>query len=74
MAIDMHRKIIQLDEFVITKKTWPTHVWTLEKMNKHIDQSKAYTEVYAVILAISRERGIELVDIHKKSINKRKFM
>ena len=73
MARDMHRKIVQLDEFVITKKTWSTHVWTLPKMNKQIDQSRAYTEVYAVILAISREKGIELVEVHRKSINKRKF-
>ena len=73
MAKDMHRKIVQLDEFVITKKTWPTHVWTLPKNNIQIDQKQAYNEAYAVILAISRERGIELVDIHKKSINKVKF-
>ena len=73
MAKDMHRKIIQLDEFVITKKTWPTHVWTLPKVNMLIDQKQAYNEAYAVILAISRERGVELVEIHKKSINKTKF-
>ena len=32
-AIDMRRKIVQLDEFVITKKTLPTHVWTLPRTN-----------------------------------------
>ena len=26
-----------------------------------------------MVLAVSRERGVELVDIHKKSINKNKF-
>ena len=72
-ALDMGRKIVQLDEFVVTKKTWPTHVWTLPKTNLQMDQSKAYTETYAVILAISREKGIELVDVYKKSINKIKF-
>ena len=73
MAIDMRRKIIQLDEFVITKKTLPTHVWTLPRNNMQVDQSKAYTETFAVLLAISREKGIEMVDIYKKSINKVKF-
>ena len=38
-----------------------------------MDQSQAYTEAYAVVLAVSRERGVELVDVYKKSINKRKF-
>ena len=69
----MQRKIIQLDEFVVTKKTWSTHVWTLPRTNMQIDQSKAYTEVYAIILAVSRESGVELVDIYKKSINRSKF-
>ena len=73
MALDMRRKIIQLDEFVITKRTWPTHVWTQQKVNMKIDQSEAYTETYAVLLAVSREKGIELVDIYEKSINKVKF-
>ena len=66
-------KIIQLDEFVVTKKTWDTHVWALPKENYMLDQAKAYTDTFAVILAISREKGIELVDIQMKSINKRKF-
>ena len=38
-----------------------------------MDQSKVNSEAYAVIMAISREGGIELVDIYKKSINKMKF-
>ena len=58
----------------MTKRTWPKHVWTLQKQNVLIDQAEAYTETFAVILAISREKGVELVDIHKKSITKRKFM
>ena len=73
MAQDMHRKIVQVDEFVITKKTWLTHEWSQKKTNIQVNQSKAFNEPYAVILAISREKGIELVDIHKKSINKMKF-
>ena len=48
-------------------------MWTLPKTNLQIDQKEAFTETYAVVLAISRERGIELVEIHKKSINKMKF-
>ena len=59
---------------MVTKRTWPKHVWTLPKENMIIDQAEAYTETYAIILAISREKGIELVDIHRKSITKRKFM
>ena len=64
---------MQIDEFMITKRTWPTHVWSQPRDNLMMDQSKVMTEAYAVVMAISRERGIELVDIYKKSINKMKF-
>ena len=65
LALERNVRIVQLDEFVVTKKTWPTHAWTLPKQNVMLDQSKAYTKTYAVILAISRERGVELVDVYK---------
>ena len=73
LALERNTKIIQLDEFVITKKTWPTHAWSSPKENVTLNQCNAYTRTYAVILAISRERGVELVDIYKDSINKMKF-
>lgn len=73
LAIERGRKIIQLDEFVVTKHTWPTHAWTRQKENIPVDQSQAYNKVLAVVLAVSRERGIELVDIYERSINKPKF-
>ena len=40
LAVDRRLKIIQLDEFVVTKKTMPTHVWTQQKTNAQIDQTK----------------------------------
>ena len=66
-------RIIQLDEFVITKKTWQTHAWTQQRDNIQIDQTKAFKEMSAVVLAISREMGVDYVSIHDKSINKLKF-
>ena len=71
--MDRGFKIIQLDEFVVTKNTWPTHAWTLKKNNVTIDQSKAYNKTLAVVMAVSRESGVELVDIYEESINKLKF-
>ena len=38
-----------------------------------LDQTKAYTKTYAVVMAISREKGVEMVDVYEKSINKTKF-
>ena len=73
LALDRGFKIIQLDEFVVTKNTWPTHAWMVKKDNITIDQSKAYNKTLAVVMAISRECGVELVDVYEESINKLKF-
>ena len=59
-AIERRLRIIQLDECVITKKTMPTHAWTLPKNNITLDQSQVYMKVYAVLVSISREAGIKL--------------
>ena len=73
LAVERRLKIIQLDEFVVTKKTIPTHAWTGPKDNIQLNQARAYMEAFAVVLAVSRERGVELVDVYKRSINKVKF-
>ena len=63
MALEAGRKIIQLDEFAINKFTWLNQEWSLPKTNVEINRGKTYNEPYSVILAISREKGVELVDI-----------
>ena len=60
-SIDKKQWLIQLDECVVTKKTNNTHVWTLPKTNITLDQSEIYTKSKAIILAVSREKGLELV-------------
>ena len=73
MAVERHFRVVQLDECVITKKTMGKYAWTLPKTNIVLDQSEVYTKTYAVIVAISRECGVDLVQVYDKSINKQKF-
>ncbi len=42
MAIEKRFKIIQLDEFVITKNTMLKNTWSLPKMNTEISISDSY--------------------------------
>ena len=37
MALEMKFRIVYLDECMVTKKTMPTHAWTLPKINVHYD-------------------------------------
>ena len=62
-----------LDEFVVTKRTLPTRVWANKWNNVKIDMSWIKQPCKAVILAASQEMGLEHIEVHNNSINKRKF-
>ena len=49
---------------MVTKNTLPTHVWSLPKSNIYIDNKEAYIEPVAIILAVSRENGIDHTETH----------
>ena len=73
MAVERGFRIIQVDEFYITKQTMPSHTWSLQKQNTRLDNKQYYDIIYAVILGVSRERGIELMEVNRKSVTKQKF-
>ena len=52
-------RIVQLDEMMYTKSTFGTHEYSKKNCNMQVDLSKTNTEAIAVIVAISRERGVE---------------
>ena len=70
MANELKFRIVQLDECVCTKRTIPTHIWTLPKSNIELAYPDINTGAKAVIVAVSRELGLEHVEVHEKSINK----
>jgi hypothetical protein len=73
MARERRFRIIMLDEFVVTKRTLPTRVWANKWNNVKIDMSWIKQPCKAVILAASQEMGLEHIEVHNNSINKRKF-
>ena len=56
-----------------TKSTFGTHEYSKKHCNMRVDLSKTSTEAIAVVVAISRERGIEHMMQSPKSINKASF-
>ena len=66
-------KIIQIDEMMVTKRTLPSHCWSNAHSNTTMDLSWIDTKPVAVIGAVSREKGIELIMTFPKSINIVKF-
>ena len=62
-----------LDECMITSRTMLTHIWISCRNNILIDNKSKNDKAYAVIVAASREFGIEYIDIYKNSVNKIKF-
>ena len=62
-----------MDEFMLTKRTIPKHAWTLPRTNIEIDMKQLNDPTRAVIVAASRENGVEHFQSFPKSINKQKF-
>lgn len=61
MAIEMGWKLVFIDECMVTKRTLPTHDWSRKKENALIDLSKIDTDPIAIVGAVSREDGLELL-------------
>ena len=70
MALERGFRVVQLDECLVTTRTLPTHVWTLPKSNAEIDLSWIKSPCKAILLAVSREYGMENVEVYNNSINK----
>ena len=72
-AITMGYRILQLDEMMVTKRTFPTCDWSKLRQNTHLDLSQTNTDPIAVLGAVSREKGVELVMTFPRSVNVPKF-
>ncbi len=62
-----------LDEFVVTKRTLSTHVWTRKLTNAQMDMSWIRQPCKAVLLAVSQEMGLDHIEVYNNSVNKEKF-
>ena len=73
MAVERGFRVVQIDECYVTKTTIPRNVWTLPKENCTLDYQEVQNEVKAIIAAVSRERGLEHVEVYRHSITKAKY-
>ena len=54
MAAEEGRRLVYLDEFMLTKRTMLTHAWTLPRTNIKIDMKQLKERPIAVVVAASR--------------------
>ena len=66
-------RIVQLDEMIVSKTTFPKFDWALKLQNTTTEWHQMNNQAIAVIAAISRERGVKLVMTFKKSVNIMKY-
>jgi hypothetical protein len=66
-------RIIQLDEMMVTKRTFPKQDWSKLRSNTSFDFAQTDTKAVAVVGAVSREKGVELIMTWPKSVNVMKF-
>ena len=73
MAIERGCRIIQLDECCVTKSTIPKATWSAKNENHLLDFKQLRCEVKAILCAVSRENGLDFLDVYRHSITKIKF-
>ena len=66
-------RIVQLDECMCTKKTWPKTDWSFKRQNTTTEWHQMNMQAIAIIAAVSREKGIELAMTFPKSVNVSKY-
>ena len=73
MALERRFRIVQLDECMVTRRTLPTHAWSQKKTNIRLDARKLSNEVKAILAAVSREFGLDHIQVFNNSVTKAKF-
>ena len=71
--MEKNLRILQLDECYVTKTTIPKRAWSRKNSNVTLDNKEVQTEIRSIIAAVSRERGVDHVDVFKRSVTKRNF-
>ncbi len=52
------------DEVIFIKQKSKAQEWSYHRENVKVDETKCLTNYVAVIVSISFERGLEIVDVH----------
>ena len=67
-------RIIYCDEVMFSSRTQLSKCWSLPNSPLEIDLSHFKAAPVAVIAAISFDKGVDIVRMHKKSIDTKKFL
>ena len=73
MAIERKFRIVQVDECYVNKNTLLKTAWSLKKSNVVLDYKQLPCEVKAITAAVSREYGLDHIEVFSHSITKIKF-
>ena len=73
MAIEKKFRVIQLDECYVAKSAIPKRAWTPLRTNVPLDMKEITGEIFCIIAAVSREKGLEHFDVFERSITKIKW-
>lgn len=58
---------------MVTRKTMLTHAWSRKKTNIQVDARQVKNDVKAIVAAVSREYGVDHIQVFRNSVTKAKF-
>ena len=67
-------EVCYADECMFTRKSVPKIEWAQRKANLEVDMDKLNEPAYALLLAVSSERGVVCQKTYKKSVNVEKCL
>ena len=66
-------RIIQIDECYVTRNTLSKFAWSARNTSLELDHKSLELEVKSIIAGVSRERGLDHIDVFRHSFTKIKF-
>ena len=73
MAIDRRFRIVQLDECYVTRNVIPRTAWSMKKQSIQLDNKELELDIKVIAAAVSREYGLDHIDVFEKSMTKINF-
>ena len=73
VAIERGFRVVQIDECYVTRNTLLKQVWSAKNTNIELDYKQIALEVKVIIAAVSRENGLDYIDVFRHSCTKIKF-
>jgi len=74
VAWNLKQRVVYVDEVVFTKSTIPRVEYAVKGTNQTVDEKDYYYRYFAVVAAISADRGVDAIMVFDRAVTKDTFI